>query len=443
MPRIGAMYAGSSGFSHGQNKMYWGMGNGKWQGLPATRNMRTGPLLTHVRSQAYSTPEQRSKVFLFRPIKPQSPPIGGNISNYTDSNGVTYVVHAFTSDGTFTILGSSLPVDVLIVGGGGGGGSAVALTPDDGDSNAAAGGGGGGGQVIGESIVLTRGDSNVVIGAGGGGGTSIPVYDGNGKADNAWANAFETLSNETTPEKNVTDGDDGSDSRFISTIGTYVASGGKGGKSGIGGTPSIQLDNANMEFLPREFTAYGKGGASGGEQFSGGNGSDTYTDIGGGGGGGGSGGNGSSGVEESVIDHSVVTGGNGGTAITSGINGTLIKYGLGGGGGSTAFVVASTETSIPGNNNITNKPGLGGSSQEAHILTPGATAADSVNNKPNPGQANTGGGGGGASSNPYSINDNDDNSAIQSPEKGPMNGANGAAGTIIIRYKVSDLRSYI
>ena len=28
MPRIGAMYAGSSGFSQGQNKMYWGMGNG-------------------------------------------------------------------------------------------------------------------------------------------------------------------------------------------------------------------------------------------------------------------------------------------------------------------------------------------------------------------------------------------------------------------------------
>ena len=68
MPRIGAMYAGSSGFSHGQNKMYWGMGNGKWQGLPATRNMRTGPLLTHVRSQAYDPPEKRRQVFLFNAL---------------------------------------------------------------------------------------------------------------------------------------------------------------------------------------------------------------------------------------------------------------------------------------------------------------------------------------------------------------------------------------
>ena len=68
MPRIGAMYAGSSGFSHGQNKMYWGMGNGKWQGLPATRNMRTGPLLTHVRSQAYNPPEKRREVFLFNAL---------------------------------------------------------------------------------------------------------------------------------------------------------------------------------------------------------------------------------------------------------------------------------------------------------------------------------------------------------------------------------------
>ena len=256
----------------------------------------------------------------------------------------------------------------------------------------------------------------------------IPVYSGDGAADNAWADAFATLTTTSTPSKNVTDGGDGSDSRFISTIGTYVASGGKGGKSGIGGGETLKIITApNMNFLPNP-TSYGKGGASGGGD-SGGNGSNNSTDIGGGGGGAGSGGNGSSGsftiVGTGPSAHYVVTGGNGGTAITSGINGTLIKYGLGGGGGSTAFVKASTETSIPGNNNITNKSGLGGSSQEAHSGTPGATAADSVNNKPNPGQANTGGGGGGASSNPYSINDLDDSSAVQSPEKGPMNGANG------------------
>ena len=72
MPRIGAMYAGSSGASQGQNKMYWGMGNGKWQGLPATRNMRTGPILNHVRKEAYSTPKQRAQVYLFNPFRQQT-----------------------------------------------------------------------------------------------------------------------------------------------------------------------------------------------------------------------------------------------------------------------------------------------------------------------------------------------------------------------------------
>ena len=171
MPRIGAMYAGSSGFSHIKiNVLGFKKEN---EGLPATRNMRT----VHTYSCTFTsllTPEQRSKVILFRPIKPQSPPIGGNISSYIDSNGVSYVVHTFTSDGTFTVLGSSLPVDVLIVGGGGGGGSALALA-DTTNPNAAAGGGGGGGEVIGKSIVLTRGVSNVVIGAGGSGGPHTSI----------------------------------------------------------------------------------------------------------------------------------------------------------------------------------------------------------------------------------------------------------------------------
>ena len=41
MPRIGCMYAGSSGSSHGCNKNSPGNGNGKWQGLPGLTNMRS------------------------------------------------------------------------------------------------------------------------------------------------------------------------------------------------------------------------------------------------------------------------------------------------------------------------------------------------------------------------------------------------------------------
>uniref|UniRef100_A0A6C0LJ25 Uncharacterized protein n=1 Tax=viral metagenome TaxID=1070528 RepID=A0A6C0LJ25_9ZZZZ len=41
MPRIGCMYAGSSGSSRGCNKNSPGNGNGKWQGLPGLTNMRS------------------------------------------------------------------------------------------------------------------------------------------------------------------------------------------------------------------------------------------------------------------------------------------------------------------------------------------------------------------------------------------------------------------
>lgn len=63
MPRLTTMYAGASGSHRGNNFMSGGMCNNKWQGLPATRNMRTGPLLTHVRTQAYAPPADRNRIF--------------------------------------------------------------------------------------------------------------------------------------------------------------------------------------------------------------------------------------------------------------------------------------------------------------------------------------------------------------------------------------------
>ena len=68
MTKITLMGAGSAGTSHGQNYHSGGQANNKWQGLPATRNSRTGPLLNHIRSQAGSTEEQRRAVFYFNAL---------------------------------------------------------------------------------------------------------------------------------------------------------------------------------------------------------------------------------------------------------------------------------------------------------------------------------------------------------------------------------------
>uniref|UniRef100_A0A6C0CPW6 Uncharacterized protein n=1 Tax=viral metagenome TaxID=1070528 RepID=A0A6C0CPW6_9ZZZZ len=81
MTKITLMGAGSAGTSHGQNYHSGGQANNKWQGLPATRNSRTGPLLTHIRSQAGSTEEQRRAVYYFNALggvgKMRSQFIGG------------------------------------------------------------------------------------------------------------------------------------------------------------------------------------------------------------------------------------------------------------------------------------------------------------------------------------------------------------------------------
>lgn len=60
MPRIGCMYAGSSGSSHGCNKNSPGNGNGKWQGLAPITNMRSS-LIPYTRARAGG--ENRDYVF--------------------------------------------------------------------------------------------------------------------------------------------------------------------------------------------------------------------------------------------------------------------------------------------------------------------------------------------------------------------------------------------
>ena len=82
---------------------------------------------------------------------------GGNFTyNFTDSNNVSYRVHAFTSSGIFQ-KGDNSPIDIMIVGGGGGGGGSTA-------------GGGGAGGLINHSLTPTVGDYSIIVGAGGSGG---------------------------------------------------------------------------------------------------------------------------------------------------------------------------------------------------------------------------------------------------------------------------------
>ena len=378
-------------------------GGNKSQGLPATTNMRSGPIRNYVFSQAYSPLEKRQI---------QVPLVtGGTKSSYIDSSGEKWILHSFSTSGIFTVpAGVNLPIQALIIGGGGGGGAANAQS-NYGSVNAysAAGGGGGGGEVISISTTINEAIS-VVVGLGGQGGTA-PVYtgptDGSGGEDNnAWSNnGGNSFTNQGT---------DGQDSSFDST----VASGGKGGKAGIvhaGDKP------------------YEEGGDSGNATGQGGNGSDLYTNQGSGGGGGGS--SGSNGINGST------NGGNGGTGTLSSITNVSIEYGRGGGGG---VARDGADNAKPGNYSTgDNNSGRGGRSSVGVVYTstPGVFARnygqeDAYNFSPTVG-TRPGNGGGGASSISFQLR----NAGAGGPSKnlGPNPGANGADGAVYVRYKYSDL----
>ena len=383
-------------------------GGNKSQGLPATTNMRSGPIRNYVFSQAYSPLEKRQI---------QVPLVtGGTKSSYTDSSGEKWILHTFSTSGFFTLpSGLNLPIQALIIGGGGGGGAANASSENPPNTSfSAAGGGGGGGEVISISTTINAAIS-VVVGTGGQGGTAS-VYtgptNGNGTlaetdGDTAWSNNGGV----------ATQGSDGQYSSFDST----VASGGKGGKAGI----------LSLAF-PSD-VRYAKGGDSGNATGQGGNGSYLYQNTGSGGGGGGSSGsNGGSGG---------TSGGDGGGGTLSSITNVSIEYGRGGGGGVTNL---PSPAANPGNYTTgDNNSGRGGNSSAGAVTTttPGVFSTwysqqDSINYPPTVG-TRPGNGGGGASSASFYLR----NAGAGGPSKnlGPNPGANGADGAVYVRYKYSDL----
>ncbi|NPE27631.1 hypothetical protein HNV12_06525 [Methanococcoides sp. SA1] len=202
----------------------------------------------------------------FSIVPPVAIGTGGDVT--TDGD---YVVHTFTSDGTFTPT-AGMDVEVLVVAGGGGGGASQA------------GGGGAGGLVYSASHSVTAQAYNVIVGAGGTGG---PVYP--------------------------SDGTNGADSIFDTLVaigGGYGAEYGTNGGNGGSGGGGAYLGLAGS----------GSQGQDGGDgAISGGN-------TAGGGGGGGAG-------QVGLIGTSTV-GGNGGAGLQYSISGTPTYY-AGGGGGST------------------------------------------------------------------------------------------------------------
>lgn len=98
---------------------------------------------------------------------------GGTLSSIV-SGSVSYLVHTFTTSGTFTVSNSSKTVRYFIIGGGGGGGGSTTY-----GSAFAGGGGGGAGGVISGTVTLSPGSYSIVIGGGGArGNLSTTQYGG-------------------------------------------------------------------------------------------------------------------------------------------------------------------------------------------------------------------------------------------------------------------------
>ena len=197
-----------------------------------------------------------------------------------------YVVHVFTFNGTFSVIGDPINATVLVVAGGGGGS----------DSAGGGGGGGAGGLVYVSSLTLNE-------------STSYPVIVGHGGLGAVGSTTGTNGTNSSFANLSALGGG------FGSSDGPAVTPGGNGG-SGGGGAYN-----------------YGYGNGLAGQGNNGGSGSGATSAYGGGGGGGAGGVGG---------DGSGSAAGNGGIGINYSINGTNTYYGGGGGGGVYGAVSTST-----------------------------------------------------------------------------------------------------
>ena len=297
---------------------------------------------------------------------------GGTISNSVDRTG--YVVHTFTSPGTFSTDAELEGVEVMVVGGGGGGGG-----------HRYGSGGGAGGVIMRPATPAypISSPAPVVIGSGGSGGP------GNGT------------------------GGDGSNSTFGSGPTQLIGKGGGGGTSydgpqytgrpggsGAGGTSRATATPGGSATQPGTHGAGTDYGNRGG-----------YYNVPGGGwapaGGGGAG------AQGTDTPTTYPGGGNGGVGVQLSISGSATYYAGGGAGG------IYNNLNGPGNHNGIGGNGGGGSAWNS---VPGSYPGHSA---PGAGASNSGGGGCGAhGQNPGSI-----------PINNALNaGLAGGSGIVIVAY---------
>ena len=258
---------------------------------------------------------------------------GGSISYDGD-----YVVHTFTTSGTFEITAGEGEVEYLVIAGGGGGGSNGGGGGAGGYRSSVSGESSGGGASAETPLTMGVGTYTVTIGNGGAGGTS----GGNGSDGND--SVFHSITS-------VGGGGAGSD--LVSRDGH---SGGSGGGAGVGGGAS------------------GTGGAGTTDQgYAGGDKSTSGPNYGGGGGGGAAavganggntfGGNGGAGVYSSITGTSIARAGGGGSGAEGGTNGL---GGVGGGGNGTS------NSSVGGAGTANYGGGGGGSGYSSGYVAGGA-----------------------------------------------------------------------
>lgn len=296
---------------------------------------------------------------------------GGVITDYGE-----WRVHRFNSSGTFTVsslVGTSLPVDYLVVGGGGGAGMDM-------------GGGGGGGGVLNGKTILTPGSYTITVG---GGGAGAPAAGTNGQPGGHQYTISATAGgNSTFNGLTAYGGGYGASSYF-----GYTPNYGYGGSGANGGGASGYSDGNT-----------GRAG-SGTQGYSGGNNGGQYYS----GGGGGAGGVGSSGSNRAdggpgklvpILGRPFYWAGGGGGAAYSLSTGGYGGVG-GGGGGALGDTTSGGKLGIAWGVAGTN------GSPNSWANVPGGNGA-----------TNTGGGGGGGSH--YNSNNK---------------GGDGGSGIVIIRYK--------
>ena len=275
---------------------------------------------------------------------------GGSISNNGTRPG--YVVHTFTSPGTFTTSAALEGVEIMVVGGGGGGGG-----------HRYGSGGGAGGVIMrpaSPSYTLNS-PAPVVVGAGGNAGNSNGTGGG---GDNSTFGSG--------PTQLIGKGGGGGTSYDGPTYAGRPGGSGGGGTSRAPSTPGGSATQpgthgAGTDYGNRggNYNVPGGGWAPAGGGGAGGSGTDTPTTYSGGG-------NGAIGVQLSITGSNTYYAGGGAGGIYNNQSSPSSYYGVGGNGGG-----GSSWNSVPGSYQGHSAPGAGaansgGGGCGAHGQNPGS-----------------------------------------------------------------------